>query len=276
MSAIIASAAIGAVGAGYKIYQGISQNSAANKLQKGLVRPMYKIQDQYYQNQGLAENRAQNGLDENSRNYYNDQANRGLSSGISGILQGGGNVNSIGSLYDKFNQGNRAISTEDSQFKNDNIRYLIDRNKDLAGQETQQWAINKYEPYKDTATAIAGLRGAGSQNISGGLGEIGSIGSTLAGSVGDPAGLRHPDASRVIDTSTVSTPGIAPAGTPIVSPTQTFGGSNPFGTVGGMKVADNNINTGAINTLATNNTLKNYQSSPYYDQLSAYLNQAVA
>lgn len=291
MSAIWASAAIGAVGAGYKVAQGISQNSAANKLQRGLVRPMYKIQDQYYQNQGLAENAAQQGLDQNSLNYYADQSNRGLASGINGILQGGGDVNSIGALYDKFNQGNRAVSVEDSRLKNDNIRYLIDRNKDLAGQETQQWALNKYEPYKDTATAIAGLRNSSSQNVASGIGELGSVVSTLGTDYKNEAPVSSgPNPNNIIN---VNSP--APRiDTSIQNP------SNPFATNGGMIVPGSSLDSdpitatpgtfkidtslstpsqldpNVINGMATSNVLKKYQNSPYYSQLSAYLNQAVA
>lgn len=268
MSAIIASAAIGAVGAGYKVAQGISQNSAANKLQRGLVRPMYKIQDQYYQNQGLAENAAQNGLGANALNYYGDQANRGLASGISGVLQGGGDVNSINGLYDKFNQGNRAISAEDARLKTDNIRYLVDRNKDLAGQETQQWALNKYEPYKDTATAITGLRNSGSQNISGGISEAGSVLSTLAGNIkADKAATPGPDPDKIINNPTI---------TDINKTSNTLGTANPFSTNGGMIVPGSAIDPNVVNGIATNNVLKQYQNSPYYAGLSAYLNQSVA
>lgn len=281
MSAVIASAAIAAVGAGYKIYQGISQNSAANKLQKGLVRPMYKIQDQYYQNQSLAQNQAQHGLDESSRDYYSDQTGRGFASGASAILQGGGDVNSIGSLYDKFNQSNRAIAVEDARLKNDNIRYLIERNKDLAGQENTQWAINQYEPYKDTASAIAGLRGSSSQNISSGIGELGSTVSTLGTNMKkEGSSTSGPDADKVIDTNGLNPSGDLNNGS-IVSPSQTFGSPNPFGSAtvpGSDKTANYMLPlTGSqIPALATNNTLKSYQNSPYYEQLSAYLNQAVA
>jgi hypothetical protein len=268
MSAIIASAAIGAVGAGYKVFQGISQNSAANKLQRGLVRPMYKIQDQYYQNQGLAENAAQSGLGASSLNYYGDQTNRGLASGISGVLQGGGDVNSINALYDKFNQGNRAVSAEDARLKTDNIRYLVDRNKDLAGQETQQWALNKYEPYKDTATAISGLRNAGSQNVSTGISEFGSTLSTLNSDLNpEDISKKTPNPNNIITNPTI---------TDMNRTSNQFGTPDPFNTKGGLVVPGSAIDPNVVNGIATTNVLKQYQNSPYYEQLSAYLNQAVA
>lgn len=269
MSAIIASAAIAAVGAGYSIYHGISQNSAANKLQRGLVRPMYPIQQQYYRNQGLAENQAQQGLTAPALSYYGDQANRGLSAGISGVLQGGGNVNTIGSLYDKYNQGNRAIATQDSQLKNDNIRYLIDRNKDLAGQETQQWAIDKYKPFEDTTAAISALRGSGSQNIANGIGQAGSVASIMAKpSYGSTTASANPrDASGAIDSGT--TPGVTAPGQDIVSPGTTFG-DQP--TPQGMRL----LNTNPAATQATQDTMGKYQNSPYYDNLNEYMNQPLS
>lgn len=275
MSAAIASAAIGAVGAGYKIYQGISQNSAANKLQRGLVRPMYSIQPQYYNNQSLAENQAQEGLSEDAKNYYGDQANAGLSAGISGILQGGGDVNNINSLYDKYNTGNRAIATQDSQLKNDNIRYLVDRNKDLAGQQTQQWAINQYEPYKDTATAISGLRGASGQNISGGISELGSVASIM-GKANTPDTTTPTRAQSDLSTSSPITGG---------SPTQdSINGLNPSGSTPMMnttidsnyQIPGSDFNNPQVIQGAKADAINGYQNSPYYASLNSYMNQPLS
>lgn len=270
MSAAIASAAIAAVGVGYNIYHGISQNSAANKLKRGLVRPMYPIQPEYYQNQALAENQAQNGLDADAKNYYSDQSDRGLAAGISGTLQGGGDVNNIAALYDKYNQGNRAVATQDSQLKNDNIRYLIDRNKDLAGQQTQQWALNQYEPYKDTASAITALQGAGSQNISKGIGDAAAGASIFARSgTADPSyPYGTPNSNRVIDAG--QTPGLGQ------NPNAPIPVAQPSGLITAPLALPSPTDQDVINTSATQDTLRSYQNSPYYDSLNSYFNQPMS
>lgn len=257
---------VGAVVAGVgglgKTITGLFQNSNANKLKNNLVRPTYNIQDQYYTDQNLAEQQAEGGLSEASKDYYGGQADRGLTAGIAATLAGGGDVNSIGSLYDKYNQGNMAIAAKDSELQNDNIRYLIDRNKDLASEETKAWALNKYEPYKDAAQAATAEKNAAQQNIWGGVGEIGSaITSMYKPQYEDKSTTNGPDPNSLIATPSTPNPGFN-----IPYPT---GPTNPFGS--NPVVPRSDLDTAS--RYGSTSALGDYRNSPYYDALQSYFNK---
>lgn len=246
-------AGVGGIG---KLFSGLSQNSNANKLKNSLVRPTYNIQDQYYTNQNLAEQQAEGGLSEASKSYYGGQADRGLTAGINATLAGGGDVNSIGNLYDKYNQGNMAIAAKDSELQNDNIRYLIDRNKDLASEETKAWALNKYEPYKDQAQAATAEKNAAQQNIWGGIGQIGSA---------ITAGFTPPNPNTVSSTGGPNPSNVLPN---LSAPTDTslLPNRNPF--AGKSIVPGSDLDVASKAGLT--NSLSQYQNSPYYDALQSY------
>lgn len=180
MSFTIAAVATTAIGAGTQIVSGIKQTKAGNKLAANNKRPDYIIPDEYKDNVELNASQAMNGLDGDSMNYYTNQANRGLSSGIDAILQAGGNVNTIEGLYDRFDDGNLRTAAQNAQLKTQHIASLIDANKEMAGQKTQAWTLNEYEPYKDTAQLASQQKAAGAANLKNGLSSAGSLLSTLS------------------------------------------------------------------------------------------------
>lgn len=162
-------AGIQAAGSIAKAVKGFGDLKDAKELAKNNIRPTYNIEDEYYNNQGIAENLAQGGLTQQSKDYYTSQADRGLSAGIDATLRGGGGINGIANIYDQYLQGSQRVAAEDSQQRTNNLKLLMDANTTLAGQETQAWALNKYEPYKDTAKAAADAKAAATANIFGGI-----------------------------------------------------------------------------------------------------------
>lgn len=177
---LLIGAGIMAAAGAAKAYSGARQARNGRLLAANNVRPDYNIQKEYYDNQSLAANMAQSGLSEDALNYYTTNAERGLSASLDGVLQAGGNVNSISSAVDNYNRSLAQVAATDSEMKNNNIRYLIDRNKELAGQKTMQWSLNKYEPYKDTAATAAALQKTGTENMYNGISQVGS--ALVAGS----------------------------------------------------------------------------------------------
>lgn len=180
MSFIIAGTAIAAVGAGYNIIDGISKENAGKRLAANNTRPWYNIPNEYQENDNAAASQAETGLAPSTVNYYTTQASRGLGSGISGILQGGGDVDNLSKLYDQFTQGLSQESAQDEQLKTQHLNTFINANKDLAGQKTQQWALNYYEPYKDTALLASAEKASGQQQIGTGIGEAVGAASSAA------------------------------------------------------------------------------------------------
>lgn len=252
--------AVGAVVSGIggigKLVSGLSQNSNANKLKNSLVRPTYTISPEYYTNQNLAEQQAEGGLSEASKSFYGNQADRGLTAGINATLQGGGDINDIGGLYDKYTQGNAAIAAKDSELQNENIRYLIDRNKDVAGEETKAWALNKYEPYKDQAAAATAEKNAAQQNIWGGVSQIGSS---------ITAAFTPPDPNQVTSDNAPNPNNVIPN---LAAPTNTapFVNRSPFPAAPVVSGSDLDMSAAA----GAGSTLRTFQNSPYYDALQSY------
>jgi hypothetical protein len=168
---LIASAVIGGVSSLFKIGSGIGQLNKANQLEKTNKRPVFNIQDEYFNNQSMSQSMAQHGLTDKAMDFYTTESWRGLGKGVDSTLQAGGGINSIQGMYDDYQRGLQEVAAKDAERQTTNIQYLIERNKDLAGQKTQKWAIDEYEPYKDKAKAAAAARAAGNQNISTGLSE---------------------------------------------------------------------------------------------------------
>lgn len=162
-----------AAGAAKSIH-GANQAKQGRRMAAQNIRPEFEIQPEFIDNQALAASLAQSGLPESSLQYYTSNLERGLSSGTSAMLQAGGGPNAVSGLFDQYQQGLSGIAAADAQAKVNNIRYFIDRNRDLAEQRTMQWSLNKYEPYKDTARTAAQLQATGTENIFSGVSQIGS------------------------------------------------------------------------------------------------------
>lgn len=203
---IAAAAILGGVTGLAKSGFGISQIIKGNKLEDENVRPTYEIQDEYFANRGIAASRAQYGLAPEAMQFYQNQASRGLSASIDANLQGGGNANNIAGAIDNYYQNLYGVAAKSSEMQNNNIKYFIERNLDVAGQKTQKWAIDKYEPYKDTARAAAESKDGGIKNLFGGAGEtLGALSSyatatnysNLSGNVGRASSPAQNFASQI-------------------------------------------------------------------------------
>lgn len=163
---------------GAKAISGASGAAQGRKLQKSLVRPEYKIEEEYFNNQRLGQQLAGQGMTAQSKGYFAQQAERGLSYGMDTALRGGGGLNSISELYDSYNQANLKMAAEDSQLRIGNIKALMEQNTALAAQKTNKWAIDKYEPYKDKARAAAEAIAAGNATMWSGIsGMTGAVSS---------------------------------------------------------------------------------------------------
>jgi hypothetical protein len=171
---------LSAVGSGLKAYQGYQQNNDGEKLAAGNKRPLYNIPQEYYNNQSLTENQAQSGLGAPALNYAARTNDRGLSAGIDATLQAGGSPNNLAKLYDTYDVNGARTAAEDNQLRTAHLQQLIDANKDLGGQETQKWALNEYEPYKDTARLASQEKSDGTKNMFGAVSDFGSALSTYA------------------------------------------------------------------------------------------------
>jgi hypothetical protein len=153
----------------------IDEKKSKNELAR-LQKPFQKIQDEYLKNRDLAEIGAGQGLPSATKDFLTKESERGLSTGIRGILESGGSPNDIAKLFDTFDTSVSKTAAEDAEARLGNIKYFMDVNKDLAGQKNIQFGVNELQPYESALKSITDRRTAARQNIFGGI-------STAAGSL---------------------------------------------------------------------------------------------
>jgi hypothetical protein len=123
-----------------------------------------------------------------SKDYYTEKSQQGLSAGITAINAGGGNPNDIAKILSAYDDGIGKIAVADAETHLNNIRYYMNVNKDLAGQKTIQWAVNKREPYMNTLKELSAAQKAGEATKNEAYGDamssLSSFGTSMAGSGG--------------------------------------------------------------------------------------------
>jgi hypothetical protein len=152
-----------------------------------LHRPFMKVQDEYIKNQQLAGQEAAGGLPTATKDFYTSESQRGLGAGVSALLQGGGDLNMVSSLFDKYDRNTAGLASEDAQAHQKNIQYYMGANKDVAGQKTTQFVVNELQPYENKLKELTQRVQGDKANIWGGIQT--AIGSTSAlGTPGAPKG----------------------------------------------------------------------------------------
>ena len=174
--------------AAVKWVSGNSKEKKAKKAREALKAPFYDIQNEYYHNVNAANSMAQSGLPAATKDFYTNQSERGLSTGVEGILGSGGTPNDISKLFQTYNDGIGKLSSVDAETHLNNIKYYMGVNKDLAGQKTIQWAINKQQPYLNTLKELSAAQRAGEATKNEAYGDamssLTSFGTSMAGGKG--------------------------------------------------------------------------------------------
>jgi hypothetical protein len=165
--------------AGYGIYQ----NSQANKLAANTTMPQYNIPAGYQQNVDLASNMAQTGLPQSTTNYFTQNANRGLTTGINAVEKTGQGVNAVSNLYGDELQGFGKIASEDALAKQANEQGLMTARNALSNQQALQWNQNQNLPYLRNLNTINQLKFGGAQNVFGGLSGLATTGANVGNGV---------------------------------------------------------------------------------------------
>lgn len=180
---VVGAAAANLVKSGFDFF-GVNSQKKKDEAELARLTPaFYKIQDEYTQNRNDAAGLAQGGLTQGAKDYYGDQAGRGLGTGVSGILSAGGSPNDIAKLFDNYNTGIKSLGVADSEEKINNIKYFHQVNKDLAGQKTIQWGVNEYQPYQNKLKELTQRIGADKLNknnaLNSAIGSVSAIGTGM-------------------------------------------------------------------------------------------------
>lgn len=186
VAAGVASAALTLAAA--KWFSGNRKEKRAKKERERLATPFYKVQDEYYKNQNLAEGVAQGGLAQPTKDYYSNQAEKGMSVGVTGILAGGGNPNDVSKLYETYDNGVEKIASADAAAHLDNIKYYMGVNKDMAAQKNIQWGLNVKQPNDNLRRELSAAQKAGEamkwEAASDAMSAVSSFGTSVSGSGG--------------------------------------------------------------------------------------------
>jgi|SRR6185312_6975086 len=172
------SAGAGIIEGGIQLFDALKNEKKDKAALANIKDPFYRIQDEFLQNRNIAEDQAQGGLPTATKDYLTSESQRGLGAGVSGILQGGGNVNDINKLFDTYNKSIDRTAAEDAEMHQKNIDYFIGQNTNLAGEKIKQFTLNQYLPTQEKKKQLSENIAADKANVFGGANT--AIGSTSA------------------------------------------------------------------------------------------------
>jgi hypothetical protein len=158
---------------------GLIKDAKAKKDAKALKAEedanKYQIGQQSKDELKLAQSElAQGGMSAQAEQAYKAQNDAQLSSSLSTILKGGGNVSDVGKLYGASNEGLQKLAIIKDQLRSNKIQNLISAQHNMSDQQDKQFEYNVAAPERDRAQAIAGARTGAQQEISSGINTAGS------------------------------------------------------------------------------------------------------
>ncbi len=117
-------------------------------------------------NLNLVESELANGMSARAEKAYNDASDRQFSSGLGAILRGGGDVNSVGSLYGAGEDGRLKLAMMRDSNRLNQISNVLNQSKYVDERNyVTPWQVNIDAPWKDKTQAIAEARRVNAQNI---------------------------------------------------------------------------------------------------------------
>jgi len=170
-----------AIGAGVlKSVGGILQSGKGRKMAKRAIDPGYKKPPGYAKNLAIAENLAQTGMPSEQYNKAQQDINRAGTAAYKGAGKSSNSTAGIASIFraqtDAFNNLNVASANQRRQ----NILSAMGFRRESAQQDLAEQNYNQ-QRYFNTMNQANALKGAGMQNIFGGLTDVASAGATAYG-----------------------------------------------------------------------------------------------
>lgn len=172
---------------------GLGQRSRARRLERNNIRPVYQPNSLIAQNLADAQQIARRGLPSQIYNNQLNQMQQGLATGMRGLSRGGVTPYNVATLLSGYNRGLSNLNAMDAQAQEQNRRTLFGARQAMAQEQSRAFEINQMNPYLTTAQEVSRLRGAGDQNIFGGLGLMAQTGAMYGGGLlgGNPQGTGY-------------------------------------------------------------------------------------
>lgn len=157
------------------IGKGISQNRKANRLERSNEFPVAEVNERLLENLNQAEMMANTGLSQEQYNQALQNINRAQNAGLRQASRQSG-TGSIASILRSAGDSIVNLDVADAEARRQNQLLAMQQRNIVAQDETRVEDWNERQRYINTANQVAALRGAGQQNIFGGIGALGQIG----------------------------------------------------------------------------------------------------
>jgi len=176
MSALLIGGATALVGTGFNIYQGLHQQSEANKIKKNLKTPQYDIPQEFIENRNISRQMAQLGLPQQQYNNNLNQINAAQAGAVAAASRSANPGAAVGAIQGQTNAATNNLNAEDAAARQTNQRYYLDQNAQLGGQKLAQQQANVFDPYTQHYNEAQALQGAGMQNVNTGFQDLTQLG----------------------------------------------------------------------------------------------------
>jgi hypothetical protein len=173
-----------AAGAGLlKAGLGFAQQLKGKKMLKKTIDPGYKIPKGFGRNLAESEQMAKSGLGSQQYNQAQQNISRNVGTGVRALSRSANPAAGVAGLVRAQNDATMGLDVSNAAAKRQNILQAMGARREMAGQQLaqQQYAQNRYFDKVNEANARIG---AGTQNIFGGISDIGTAGIMGMGSKG--------------------------------------------------------------------------------------------
>jgi hypothetical protein len=162
----LAVAAIPAIAqTGYGIYQAIK----GAKMAKGLERPEYQIPEEIKSNLSQAQRLALEGMTAEEQQNWVDNIQRSGNFALRALGDRKAGLAGIAGVQQGMTDAYRQVGETDAQMRRQNISQLMQQNQVMAGYKDKEFELNEMNPFLAAAKAAESMKGAGVQNIFGGV-----------------------------------------------------------------------------------------------------------
>lgn len=152
---------------------GLIQSKKADKKLKNLQRPQYQIPDEVLKNVSEAERMALQGLPEEQKMQYVERMQQSGANQLSTMKSLGAGLRGLSGVQQSFQESNKELLSLDAQARRQNMLQATYQRSLLGQKKDEQWSINQYQPYMQEKNALEAQKGAGIQNMFGGLSTVG-------------------------------------------------------------------------------------------------------
>lgn len=163
----------------FKAGFGIFQGHRANELAAQNQRPTEAVNQNFFENQRIAQQQAQ-GMPSQVYNNQQNQIQRNEASAMGNINSRNMGVGSVGRIDQMATDQMGNLNAQNAHAMIQGQHALMGANTALGNAQQHAWNTNQMQPYQQRSAAIQALRGSSEQNMYGAANDVGSLGVMMA------------------------------------------------------------------------------------------------